>query len=291
MRVRSKKHAVELRDNSAKFYNQFGAQAQKLAQGSVRSDYYKAALAHLYNAINGFDYLFEAQLGVLEQKMRLLEIEKQRLEQDLAVAQAAERVKPWAGQPESAWPGVGLRPDRQSAGYGRKTGRSVGGGVAVAALPQALPAVSAASKTLPDPGSALLRALLQGQRNFLDKHNDAGVTGALSFLVQHALTQLHIVSSLYGRQAMYANLYTIATKLSTYKGQPLHGFQAAVDELKRHVPGIAELAVSLPKQKEKRSEAKLFQETLKLLRDQARLDFRPYFYEIGSEGNVLFTVG
>ena len=119
------------------------------------------------------------------------------------------------------------------------------------------------------------------------------MAGALSFLIQHALAQLQAVPPGFvtAQQAFYVDLHTIASKLSTYKGHTLNGFQSAVEELRACLPGIEDLAATLPTTKTKRSEAKLFQETLKLLRDQDRLDFRPYFYEVDPHDGTIFAIG
>ncbi len=89
MRVRSKNHALELRDKSAQFFNQCGRQAQGSSEASVGIDDYKAALRHLFNTINSFDYLFEAQVGTLEQQVGRLKADKRRLEQEVAQLQQA----------------------------------------------------------------------------------------------------------------------------------------------------------------------------------------------------------
>ncbi len=307
MRVRSKNHALELRDKSAQFFNQFGRHVQASSEASVGIDDYKAALRHLFNTINSFDYLFEAQVGTLEQQVGRLEAEKRRLERDVAQLQQALRaMKSEANRrarpPEKAKKApADLRQERPIPATAtpthptrRSAPRAAASGTA-AAQEAARNGVRYAVKTLPGPSADLLRHFLQGQRNFLDRHSDAGVTGALSFLIQHALAQLQVAPQTRSlptlQQAMYANLYTISNTLCTYKGQPLNGFQSAVEELERLLPGIADLAGTVPAKKKKRSEAKLFQETLKLLRDQARLDFRPYFYEIDPQGGSVFVIG
>ena len=304
MRVHSKNHALALRDDSARFFNEFGRAAQGSAEALIRNDYYKAALRHLLNTINGFDYLFEAQVGVLEQKVDTLEAQNRRLAQEVAqLRQALRAAKGEAArrtrQPDKTSKApADLRQGRRRNGAApaRQASAQRAAASQTATRYETLrPGARPAADLLPGPSAILLRYLLQGQRNFLDQHSDAGVTGALAFLIQHTLTQLQAASqtphALVGQQAMYHNLYTISNQLRRYKGRALNGFQSAVEELETIFPGIDEFAGAVPAKRKKRAEAKLFQETLKLLRDHARVDFRPYFYEIDPQDGKVFAIG
>jgi len=242
-------------------------------------------------AVEQQNHKLQSQLGVaLRQNKQLVENKKKLAESVKELANRLETVSrngersssgnAWTPTPSPSQPGEASFHESTWTTSKHRKGRA--------------PSTHLSSAKLPRPSTPLIRYLLQGQRNFLDQHSDAGVAGALSFLIQHALTQLQaaqeVHNSLTVQQAMYANLHTISKKLGTYKGQGLNGFQAALKELEACIQGIHSLANILPTKKKKRSEAKIFQEMLKLLRDQARLDFRPYFYEVDAEGSV-FAVG
>lgn len=133
----------------------------------------------------------------------------------------------------------------------------------------------------------LAESLQQGQRTFLDQHNNPLLDNALAGLVDYALAQLALAlaeGQEAGEQAMFYNLYIIAARLQTYNQRIVHGFDAAVAWLQAQ--NVARYAEALPPSAEQLGpEAKPFQVRLKYLRDVARVDLRPFYY-IDDQGQV-----
>ena len=134
----------------------------------------------------------------------------------------------------------------------------------------------------------LIRCFQQGQRNFLDVHNQAPASAVLGFLIQHTLVQLvtaHRSNDPVRTHAMYVNLNTIARKLQQYQGVPLRGFKAALDELDKISEGQPS-ATAFKRSPDRHIDEKFFQVLLKHLRDHAWLDLVPYFYDVDEHDRV-----
>lgn len=131
--------------------------------------------------------------------------------------------------------------------------------------------------------------LRQGQRNYLDERNDPETAAILAFLIHHSLSQLcgAIVKEKEDevlKNAMFVNLYSIARKL-----EKTRGFQGALEELEKKVSLIASLGETLVRSEERHFDDKLFQIFLQYMRDYARLNFAPFYFDTDSNGKVHFA--
>jgi chromosome segregation ATPase len=142
---------------------------------------------------------------------------------------------------------------------------------------------------------SLVRHLRNGQRSFLGQPDAPPVGAELAGLIYYALTRLAAAlaaGETVRARAMFANLYTIARNLQSYKLTTLHGFDAALDVL-RTLPGgdAAQYAGRLTRSPQTPGlDAQPLRDALKTMRDKASVELRPFFYDIDAEGEVI-TLG
>ena len=141
----------------------------------------------------------------------------------------------------------------------------------------------------------LAKHFRQGQRSFLAQPDAPDVGLELANLVYYALTHLAVALASGEKtraHAMYANLHTIARNLQSYKMTTLHGFDAALEML-RTLPGgdAAQYAARLRRSPQSPgADAQPIRTCLKMMRDKASVELRPFFYNIDAEGEVI-TIG
>ncbi len=141
----------------------------------------------------------------------------------------------------------------------------------------------------------LAKHFRQGQRSFLAQPDAPDVGLELANLIYYALTHLAVALASGEKtraQAMYANLHTIARNLQSYKMTTLHGFDAALEML-RALPGgdAAQYAARLRRSPQSPgADAQPIRTCLKMMRDKASVELRPFFYNIDAEGEVI-TIG
>ncbi len=139
---------------------------------------------------------------------------------------------------------------------------------------------------------ALTKHFRHGQRSFLSQPDAPPVSPELSSLIYYTFTHLTLALASgddVRAQAMYANLFTIARNLQSYKLTTIHGFDAALDVL-RTLPGgdATHFASQLPLSPHTPGpEAQPIRACLKAMRDKASVELRPFFYEVDGAGEVL----